>query len=222
VYSMEPELILIVEDDPQLAQALDNELRKSYRTRVVDTGGDAVFIAETEAVDLILLDLNLPDMDGIEVAEQLADNEADILMLTARGDLHSRVSGLYSGASDYLAKPFDMQELLARVYAILRNRSRPDLITVGELTFSNKNRECTVSGRPVDLSAQEFRLLSLLLANQGRIFSKSTIESRLYPHSVPDSNIVEVLVSRLRNKLSTAGAKELIRTIRGLGYVVRQ
>jgi DNA-binding response OmpR family regulator len=219
--SMERELVLVVEDDPQLAQALDAELRKQYRTRVVATGGDAIFVAETEAVDLILLDLNLPDMDGIEVAEQLANLDTDILMLTARGDLHSRVAGLYGGASDYLAKPFDMQELLARVYAILRKRAGRDTIRVGDLVFSPKDKVCTVAGKAVRLSAQEFRLLSLMLANQGRVFSKSTIESRLYPESVPDSNIVEVLVSRVRNKLAAAGARGLIKTIRGLGYVVR-
>lgn len=213
--------ILVVEDDPNLAEALKRELGKDYEVVVAETGGKAVFLAETDAFDLILLDLNLPDIDGFEVAEQISGVEAEILMLSARGDLHSKVDGLYRGASDYLAKPFDMQELLARIHALLRKRARPEVIRAGTVSLSVKDQSCLVGGNHLDLSAQEFRLLSLLMSNQGRVFSKSTIESRLYPNDVPDSNIVEVLVSRLRSKLGKAGASGLIQTIRGLGYVVR-
>jgi DNA-binding response OmpR family regulator len=213
--------ILIVEDDPNLAQALERELQKGYDVRLAATGGEAIFIAETEHVDLIVLDLNLPDIDGFEVAEQLAGVEAEILMLTARGDLRSKVDGLYRGASDYLSKPFDMQELLARIHAMMRKSKRPELLTSGQVVLSTKDKSCSVKDKRIDLSAHELRLLSLLMSNQGRVFSKSTIESRLYPSTVPDSNTVEVLVSRLRSKLSKAGANDLIQTIRGLGYVVR-
>lgn len=213
--------ILVVEDDPNLAEALEKELAKAYDVVLSETGGQAVFLAETGTFDLILLDLNLPDIDGFEVAEQLAGLEVEILMLTARGDLRSKVDGLYRGASDYLAKPFDMQELLARVHALLRKRARPEVVQSGTVSLSAKDKCCLVAGKPLDLSAQEFRLLSLLMSNQGRVFSKSTIESRLYPNDVPDSNIVEVLVSRVRSKLAKAGATGLIQTIRGLGYVVR-
>jgi DNA-binding response OmpR family regulator len=215
------ERILIVEDDPLLAQALDRELSKNYQTKVAVTGGDALFLAETEPFDLVLLDLNLPDMDGLEVAEQLRDVDADILMLTARGDVSNRVAGLYGGASDYVAKPFDMQELLARIYAVLRKRATPAIIRFGEVVFSEQSRTCSVAGVPIDLSAQEFRLLAVLLTNRGRVFSKGTIEERLYAEEGPDSNMIEVLVSRVRGKLADAGAKGIIQTIRGLGYVVR-
>jgi DNA-binding response OmpR family regulator len=218
---MHRERILIVEDDPPLAHALEHELQRAYRTCVVHTGRDALFRAETEAFDLILLDLNLPDMDGIAVAEELQGNEADILMLTARSDVQSRVAGLYAGASDYLSKPFDMHELLARVYAHLRRRARPAELRCGELALSLEGKRCEVAGTPIDLSAQEFRLLSLLLANQGRVYSKDTLEEKLY-QDIPASNAVEALVSKLRSKLSSAGATDLIQTIRGLGYVVRE
>lgn len=218
---MHQETILIVEDDAQLREALEKELGKSYKVHSAPTGGDGMFIAETQEIDLIILDLNLPDMDGIEVAQHLSGEEVDILMLTARGDVHSRISGLYGGASDYLAKPFEMQELLARIYALLRKRSRPEQIRVGELVFSHRDRSCTVGGETVELSGQEFRLLSLFISNRGRVFSKSTIEDRLYGASMLDSNNIEVLVSRLRAKLDAKGARGLIQTIRGLGYVLR-
>lgn len=213
--------ILIVDDDPRLAGAIERELRAAYCTRVAGTGRDALFLAETEEFDLILLDLNLPDMDGLTVAEQLQDNEAEILMLTARGDVQSRVAGLYAGADDYLSKPFDMHELLARIYARLRDRAKPDVLRCGRLELVLEDRSCTVAGEPVDLTAQEFRLLSLLVASQNRVFSKDTIEAKLYPSEVPQSNMVEALVSKVRRKLAGAGAADVIQTIRGLGYVVR-
>ena len=218
---MERQRILIVEDDPQLAQALERELGTAYDTRVAGTGGDALFFAETAPFDLILLDLNLPDLDGLEVAEELRGNDAEILMLTARADVQSRVAGLYAGASDYLAKPFEMKELVARVYARLRGRARPGVLRCGELELSVEERRCTVAGAPVELSAQEFGLLALLIADQGRVFSKDAIERRLYRDEGPNSNMVEVLISKLRRKLAGAGATDLIQTIRGLGYVVR-
>ncbi len=219
---MERERILIVEDDPHLARALETELLRAYDAVVVRTGGDALLRAETEEFDLILLDLGLPDMDGLDVAAALKDNPASILMVTARADVRSRVAGLYIGADDYLAKPFEMQELLARVYAILRRRGRPDVYSLGPVSLSVDDRTCTVDGEPLELTAQEFNLLALLLANQGRVFSKTTIEDRLYREEPPTSNAVEALVSRLRSKLSSAGVTDLIETVRGIGYVARE
>ena len=220
--TVERERILIVEDDPQLARALEAELLRVYDAVVVATGREALTRAETEAFDLILPDLGLPDMDGLDVAAELKDNPASILMLTARADVRSRVAGLYIGADDYLAKPFDMQELLARVYAQMRRRARPDVYTAGPLSLSLVDRTCTVDGRLLELTAHEFNLLALFLANQGRVFSKHTIEDRLYKESTPTSNAVEALVSRLRGKLADAGVTDLIETVRGLGYVTRE
>jgi len=219
---VERERILIVEDDPHLARALEAELIRAYDAVVVHTGGEAILRAETEPFDLIILDLGLPDIDGLDVAAALKDNPASILMLTARADVRSRVAGLYIGADDYLAKPFEMQELLARVYAQLRRRGRPEVYTVGPLSLSLTDRTCTAHGEPLELTAHEFALLALLLANQGRVFSKHTIEDRLYRESPPTSNAVEAMVSRLRSKLAAAGVTGLIETVRGIGYVARE
>lgn len=213
--------ILLVEDDAQLAEVLVKELSRAYDVTWVSTGADALHRAETEAFDLIVLDLNLPDIDGIEVAEQLEDTDASILMLTARGDVHSRVHGLYAGATDYVTKPFEMRELLARVYAQLRHRMRDDVYRLGNVELSIEERACYVGDEMVPLSAQEFRLLALLLEHRGRVFSKDTLEDRLYDIEGPSSNAVEALVSRVRAKLREGGADDVIETLRGLGYVVR-
>jgi len=219
---VEREKILIVEDDPQMARALDTELSRAHDTVVVGTGTEALRHASVVDFDLIILDLNLPDIDGLDVAAELRDNPASILMLTARADVRSRVAGLYIGADDYLAKPFEMQELLARVYAQLRGRGRQEVYEVGPLRLSLDDRTCTVAGNDVVLTAQEFSLLALLLANQGRVYSKNEIEDRLYREALPTSNAIEVLVSRLRSKLAGAGAKKIVETVRGMGYVTRE
>jgi len=219
---MERPRILIVEDDLALARVLDAELGAAYETRVAHRGRDALALAAEEPFDLVVLDLNLPDMDGIEVAEQLQPLAVKVLMLTARADVQSRVVGLYAGADDYLAKPFEMQELLARVYAQLRRPGRPQVHRWGPIVLSEDDLSCTAAGAPLPLSALEFRLLALLLANQGRVFSKGALEERLYAELSPASNVVEVLVSRLRSKLAEAGVEGVVENVRGLGYVVRE
>lgn len=217
---MQRQRILIIEDDRRLVEVIGCELRRQYEVASALTASEGLFLAETQRFDLVILDLNLPDMDGLEVAEQLRGNEAEILMLTARSDVQSRVSGLYAGASDYLAKPFDMAELVARVHARLR-RGASEVLSCGHVELRPDDGSCAVSGDPVALTAQEFRLLTLLMANQGKVFSREAIEDRLYPGEALNSNIVEALVSKVRRKLSDAGATDLIRTVRGMGYVVR-
>ncbi len=219
---MDRERILIVEDDQGLAAALDAELRRAYETEVAHTGGAALAAFVKRPFDLVVLDLNLPDMDGLAVAEQLREHDTTILMLTARADVHSRVVGLYAGASDYMAKPFDMQELLARVYAQLRRRGRDRIVTVGPLALSLADQVCTVNGEEVSLTALEFRLLTILMGHPGRVFPKAAIEERLYEERVPNSNAVEVLVSRVRAKLEETGVGGVIVNVRGLGYVIRE
>jgi DNA-binding response OmpR family regulator len=219
--SVTGERILLVEDDAKLAEILVRELSRAYQVEWVATGREALDRARADSPDLIVLDLNLPDIDGVFVAEQLADDEIPILMLTARGDVQSRVEGLYAGASDYVAKPFDMQELLARVYAQLRKSHRPGVVRAGSVEVDFDERACRVDGEPVPLTAQEFRLMALLVEHRGRVFSKTTIEERLYDIEGPASNAVEALVSRVRSKLADAGAEDAIETLRGLGYVVR-
>ncbi len=221
--------ILVVEDDLRLATLLQQELsHDGHRVEVVHNGSDALVRAGERPFELIVLDLNLPDIDGLEVAERLrgdGDDEtrASILMLTARGDVKSRVDGLYAGASDYLTKPFSVQELLARVHVRLRERAKPaEVIRLGELLLEPAAGHCSVSGRTLALTSLEFRLLELFLTHRGRIFAKEDLEDRLYgAERLPGSNTVEVFVSNLRKKLTAAGVEGLVQTVRGMGYVVR-
>ncbi|MEM7734549.1 MAG: response regulator transcription factor [Deinococcota bacterium] len=217
--------LLVVEDDKRLASLLERELTSAGHDVTVVFDGTSALVAADESgtpADLVVLDLNLPDMDGLEVARHLhADGEARILMLTARGDLESRLDGLYAGASDYLTKPFSVQELLARIYVQLRDTSQEACLELGPLSLDVKTGRCTVDGSPLILTQQEFKLLELLLSNRGRIFSKEDLESRLYGlQDMPDSNTVEVFISRLRKKLSKAGVVNAIRTVRNMGYVI--
>lgn len=216
--------ILIVEDDPMLLDALSDALSRSYDTLRATTGGEALDLAEREHIDLLVLDLNLPDMDGLDVARRLAGDTGapfGILMLTARADVSNRVAGLYAGASDYVAKPFDMDELLARVHAQLRRTAAAATVTWSGLALSLADHVCTVDGVEVTLSSSEARLLALLLTQQGRVFSRAELEAQLYRSEAPASNAIEVLVSRLRSRLADAGVKGVVETVRGLGYVVR-
>jgi len=217
--------ILVVEDDLRLATLLRQELAQGgYRVEVVHNGTDALLKADEHPFDLVILDLNLPDIDGLEVAARLrSDSEVSILMLTARGDVGSRVEGLYAGASDYLTKPFSVQELRARVHVRLRERSRPaEVLTYGTLALEPAAGHCAVAGETLSLTSLEFRLLELFLTHKGRIFSKEDLEDRLYgAERLPGSNTVEVFVSNLRRKLAAADLQGMIQTVRGMGYVVR-
>lgn len=218
--------LLVVEDDLRLAKLLEQELTHGgYRVEVANTGTDALIRADEREFDLVILDLNLPDIDGLEVAERLRSdgNAASILMLTARGDVNSRVEGLYAGASDYLTKPFSVQELLARVHVRLREQAKvASVLTYESLSLESGAGYCTVSGQMLALTSHEFRLLELFLTHRGRIFSKEDLEDRLYgAERLPGSNTVEVFVSNLRRKLTAADLKDMIQTVRGMGYVVR-
>lgn len=216
--------ILIVEDDPKLAELLRQELSYEGHTVVkVHQGTDALLNAEAP-FDLIVLDLNLPDMDGLEVAQRLQGRtEATILMLTARADVESKVKGLYAGASDYLTKPFSLQELLARIHVRLRERQKTELLIIyKQLELDLAANVGRVNDQILPLTMQEYKLLELLLKHQGRIFSKEDLEQRLYSgDSLPGSNTIEVFISSLRKKLAQAGLAQVIQTVRGMGYMLR-
>lgn len=214
--------LLVVEDDPRLAELLAQELGVAgYRVSTVARGGEALFEAEEEHFDLVLLDLNLPDMDGLEVAKRLGST-IPILMVTARDDVDSRVEGLYAGASDYLVKPFSVRELLARVHARLRDSSPPSVLSFRGLSFDDEgNALITSDGVRVTLPELEYRLLELLVRYQGRVFSRHDIERHLYGADVPASNTVEVFVHDLRRQLAALGLPGVIATVRNKGYLVR-
>lgn len=216
--------VLLIEDDRDLLRLLEEQLTAvGYRVATAETGADGSFLAETEPFDLVVLDLNLPDMDGIEVAENLkARVEAPILMLTARGDVDSRVEGLYAGASDYVTKPFSVPELIARVHARLRERAgAAEPTRYGDLELDADACAVRLRGSECGLPEREFELLRLLIEQRGKVFSRADLEHRLYGERLPESNTIEVFVHNLRKRLSGLGMDDVIRTVRGKGYLVR-
>jgi DNA-binding response OmpR family regulator len=220
---MPPAHLLVVEDDPRLRALLQETLAAAgHRVTAVATGGDGLAAAVGGGVDLVLLDLNLPDVDGIEVARRLrADGDVPILMLTARTDVAHRVEGLYAGAADYVTKPFDVQELLARVHARLRERrTGDDVVEHAGVRLDVATHLVAVGDVSATLPELEVELLRLLLAHPGRVFSRDDLEFRLYGDDLPGSNTVEVFVYQLRKRLKALGAGDVIRTVRGKGYTV--
>ena len=215
--------VLVVEDDARLRELVRRELEAvGYRVVEAASGGDGLARALDGDIDLVVLDLNLPDVDGIEVAERLRADVGDvpILMLTARADVKSKVEGLYAGASDYLTKPFAVQELVARVHVRLRERETPDELRHGDLVLQPSSATVRVDGRVGVLPERECEVLRLLLANRGRVFSKDDLERRLYGSDGPGSNTIEVYVYQLRKRLQLLGVDDLIVTVRGKGYLI--
>jgi len=218
--------VLVVEDDDEIAQVLQRSLRlEGYEVRVAGDGIKALEEAHTFLPDLVILDLGLPRLDGIDVARELrARDDTPILMLTARDAVESRVEGLDSGADDYLVKPFDRQELLARLRALLRRRPPRGAaqLVVGDLMLNPDTHEVTRGDRAIDLTQREFELLEYLMRNERIVVSRQRLLDEVWgydPFSV--TNTIEVFVSNLRRKLEADGEPRLLHTIRGAGYVLR-
>jgi DNA-binding response OmpR family regulator len=222
-----PPRVLVVEDDDEIALALQRSLRmEGYDVRLAEDGVDALDQAHAFLPDVVLLDLGLPKMDGIEVAKELRKREDDvgILMLTARDGLDDRVAGLDTGADDYLVKPFERQELLARMRALLRRRpprgSAP--LVMGDLRLNSDTHEVARGDRAIDLTQREFELLEYLMRNERIVVSRQRLLDEVWgydPFSI--TNTIEVFVSNLRRKLEADGEPRLLHTIRGAGYVLR-
>lgn len=215
--------VLLVEDDRQLADGLASALTQSgYAADVAPTGDDALAACAGADYQLVILDLGLPDIDGVEVLRRMRKQgiTTPVLILTARDELSERVRGLDAGGDDYLSKPFAIAELEARIRALLR-RGEPASATlrVGTLTFEPAARRFAVSGRDLELTARESAVLELLLRRAGRIVSKKQIFESIYSWD-HDANLsmVEVFISRLRRKLASMNARVEIRVFRGLGY----
>lgn len=219
--------LLLVEDDLELRDGLVYALAQSgHAVDAVHTGRDALAACATAAYQLVILDLGLPDMDGVDVLRRARRGgmTCPVLILTARDDLQHRVLGLDAGGDDYLGKPFDVAELEARIRALLR-RGEPTGVTLqlGTVAFEPASRRLTVRGVDVDLTARELAVLELLLRRPGRIVSKKHLFDSLYSWDNDASvSSVEVFVSRLRRKLSQAGADVSIRVFRGMGYRLEQ
>ncbi|MEJ8567793.1 response regulator [Elongatibacter sediminis] len=216
-------LVLLVEDDPSLATALKLALQnQGYSVNAVATGAAALHVVESETPDCVILDLGLPDVDGMQVLKRIRAHHVDlpVLLLTARSDLEDKIAGLDSGADDYLAKPFEMTELFARLRVLERRLSttRSSKITIGEVTLDINSGQVSVNGEEIELARREYMLLKSLMESAGRVLTRSTLESRLYSWGEEvSSNTLEVHVHHLRKKLGT----QFISTVRGVGYKVK-
>jgi DNA-binding response OmpR family regulator len=215
--------LLLVEDDLELANGLVNTLAQSdYLTDAVHSGQDAVAACAAHNYQLVILDLGLPDEDGISVLRRLRQQglRAPVLILTARDDLKDRIRGLDAGADDYLTKPFEFGELEARLRALLRRgQASTGVQHFGAIEFDALSRFALVNGQELDLTARELAVLEMLLARPGKVVSKQQMLDSLYSWENETSpSVIEVFVSRLRRKLDEAGAGVSIRVLRGLGY----
>src|SRR3954465_13885157 len=235
--------VLIVEDDVEIAQALQRSLRlEGYEVRLVGDGERALSDARSYVPDVVLLDLGLPGLDGMEVAKRLrSDGDVPILMLTARDALESRVEGLDSGADDYLVKPFERDELLARLRALMRrppprgrapprgplSRARPPrgsaYLVVADLKLNPDTREVYRGKRRLDLTTREFELLEHLMRNARLVVSRQALLDEVWGyHPFAETNTVDGFVPNLRRKLESGGEPRLLHTVRGAGYVLRE
>ena len=214
--------VLIVEDNAELARQVKSTL--THERFVVDVAGDGeegLFLAETEPYDAVILDLGLPKLDGLSVLQKLRSggNEVPVLILTSRDTWREKVTGLRAGADDYLAKPFEFEELLARLEALIRRSSGHSnpILTCCNVVLDTNGARVTVDGNPVELTALEYRTLEYLMQHPDKVISKTELTEHIYDQDFDrDSNVIEVLINRLRGKLST----ELIKTRRGLGYQI--
>lgn len=214
--------LLVVEDDPALSRQLAGRLESAgYAVDVADNGEDGQFLGETEPYDAVVLDLGLPRVDGLSVlrAWRAQGVATPVIILTARGAWTEKVQGIDAGADDYLAKPFSMEELLARIRALIR-RSKGHAsaeIACGGVVLDTRSGRVAVDGQPVDLTAHEYRVLAYLMHRAGQVVSRAELTEHIYAQDFDrDSNTIEVFVGRLRRKLGV----DVIKTVRGLGYKV--
>jgi DNA-binding response OmpR family regulator len=220
--------ILVAEDDQVIAEFVAQGLREAgYAVDVAATGKDALRKALEGGYDAAVMDVMLPELDGLSVIEQLRakKQQMPVLILSARHTVDDRVKGLQAGGDDYLTKPFAFAELLARLQALLRRAggaAEPTRLTVGELSLDLLSRRVEREGRPLDLRPREFALLEYLMRHPGRVLSKTMILSHVWGYSFdPGTNVVDVLVSRLRDKIDEGFDTKLIHTVRGAGYVLK-
>ena len=227
----EPEIatgrVLVVEDDAEIADVLRRSLRQEgYEVKTSADGVEALDVATGFVPDLVVLDLGLPRLDGVEVCRRLrAEGDVPILMLTARAETEDRVSGLDSGADDYLVKPFERQELLARIRALLRRRPPRGAasLEVADLTLNPDTREVKRGERELELTNREFELLEYLMRNERLVVSRERLLDDVWGYDpTAATNTIDVFISNLRRKLEAGGESRLLHTKRGAGYVLKQ
>ena len=220
--------VLIVEDEPRLAENIARSLRESagYAVDVAADGQEGWFLAESNTYDVVLLDLMLPQMDGMQLLTRIrqAGQLTPVLVLTARDEKESVVALLNAGADDYLTKPFDLGELLARTKALIRRgKGQPSpVLVIGDLQLNTVNRTVQRSGRTIMLTAMEYRVLEYLAHRPSAVVSKTELLEHLYDYNWEKfSNVIEVYISGLRRKLDNGSDQQLIHTVRGQGYILQ-
>lgn len=218
--------VLLVEDDTPLRENLRQVLEGAgYACDAVSNGMDGLHCAREYPVDVAIIDLGLPEISGVEIIHRVRaeSHEYPILILTARSDWQDKVAGLEAGADDYLTKPFNNQELLARLNALIR-RSKgyaDSVIKIGDLSLNTSAKTLMLGDSDIDITAYEYRLIECLMLNAGRIMSKTALVEHIYDEETDnDSNVIEVFVRRLRKKFEPYGSASLIETVRGQGYRV--
>ena len=218
--------VLVVEDDVSIADVLRRTLRQEgHEVRSAADGVEALEMAEDFVPDLVVLDLGLPKLDGVEVLKRLrASSDVPILILTARTETDDRVEGLDSGADDYLVKPFERKELLARLRALMRRRPPRGsaALTVGDLRLNPDTREVTRGGRAIELTNREFELLEFLMGNERLVVSRERLLEEVWGYDpLAMTNTIDVFISNVRRKLEAGGEPRILHTKRGAGYVVK-
>ncbi len=220
--------LLVVEDEKTLADLIKEGLEEEgFSVDVAYDGQEGLFMAQNEPFDLVVLDIMLPEIDGIEILKSMRNNKitTPVLMLTAKSDVEDKVSALNIGADDYLTKPFSFEELLARIKAVLRRnfKEASNIIRIADLKLDLSTREVERAGKKIDLTAREYALLEYLALNKNRLLTRTDITEHIYNYEFDfDSNVVDVTVTRLRKKIDKDFKKKLIHTVRGAGYMIKE
>src|SRR5438876_5846644 len=220
--------ILVVEDEKKTASFIRKALQaEGFAVDVCHTGDDGWAAARLTPFDAIVLDIMLPGRDGLSLLRQLRErqNATPVLLLSARGEVNERIEGLNAGADDYLPKPFVIAELVARVRALGRrgSESKPTVLRVGDLTLDTVTREAQRGGAVIELTAREYRLLEFLMRSPGRICGRMAILEKVWDYDFdPGTNVVDVYIKRLREKLDAGFEPKLLHTVRGIGYVLKE
>ncbi len=219
--------ILIIEDEKRMAGILKKGLEENaFIVDLASDGEEGMYMAENYPYDAVLLDIMLPVMDGLTILNALRSkrSEVPVLLITARGEIESRIKGLNFGADDYIVKPFDFYELLARLKSVIRRskgKSSP-LVAIDDLSLDMNSRSVCRGGREIRLSATEYNLLEYLALNSGRVISRTELTEHIYDTDFDrDSNVIDVYVTHLRNKLDKGFDRQLIHTVRGAGYILK-
>ena len=220
--------VLVVEDNKKTAAFITKALKsEGFAANVLEDGDEALLTIASTPFDAVVLDIMLPGRDGLSVVRQLraGNNRTPVLLLSARGEVNERVEGLNAGADDYLAKPFALEELIARVRALVRrgDETKSVILRVGDLSLDTSTRAAKRGGKTIELTTREYRLLELLMRSAGRVCGRMTILEKVWDYDFdPGSNIIDVYVRRLREKIDEGFETKLLHSVRGVGYVMKE